>query len=200
MKSWRCSGYVEVVNGRIPVIAGTGSNNTADSIALSIAAEKLGVDGLLLVTPYYNKPTQRGLYAHYKAIADSVKIPIILYNVPSRTSVDLLPETVIELAKIPNIMALKEASGKPERCRQILDAVKPEFKVYSGNDGRSTTLWPTAATGHLRNVQVAPKATREIVADYLMGDTEKAKASQQYYNKLIDALFMETNPVPSKKP
>ena len=191
---------LEVVNGRIPVIAGTGSNNTADSIALSIAAEKLGVDGLLLVTPYYNKPTQRGLYAHYKAIADSVKIPIILYNVPSRTSVDLLPETVIELAKIPNIMALKEASGKPERCRQILDAVKPEFKVYSGNDGEIYDFMANGGNGVISVMSnVAPKATREIVADYLMGDTEKAKASQQYYHKLIDALFMETNPVPSKE-
>ncbi|MFB0918784.1 MAG: 4-hydroxy-tetrahydrodipicolinate synthase [Clostridiaceae bacterium] len=191
---------MDVVEGRVPVIAGTGSNNTADSIALSKAAEEIGVDGLLLVTPYYNKPSQRGLYAHFAAIANSVKIPIILYNVPGRTSVDLLPETVIELAKIDNIMALKEASGHPERCSQILPNVKDGFKVYSGNDNEIYDFMVNGGHGVISVLSnVAPEGTHNIVESYLNGDHTASENAQKYYDKLVAALFMETNPVPTKE-
>lgn len=191
---------LKVVQGRVPVIAGTGSNNTADSIALSQEAEKLGVDGLLLVTPYYNKPSQRGLYAHYKAIAESVKIPVILYNVPGRTSVDLLPETVVELAKIPNILGLKEASGKPQRCGQILAQVPEGFKIYSGNDNEIFDFLEEGGHGVISVLSnVTPKETHDLVAQYFAGNKEASKKLQEDLNPLIDVLFIETNPVPVKE-
>lgn len=191
---------LKVTDGRVPVIAGTGSNNTADSVVLSVEAEKLGVDGLLLVTPYYNKPSQRGLYAHYKAIASAVSIPVILYNVPGRTSVDLLPETVVELARIPNIRALKEASGHPERCGQIKPQVPEDFFIYSGNDGEIFDFMEQGGNGVISVLSnVAPKATHDLVQKYLDGDVEGARAMQAEYDPLIDHLFIETNPVPVKE-
>lgn len=191
---------LEVTKGRIPVIAGTGSNSTRDSISLSIEAEALGVDGLLLVAPYYNKPSQRGLYAHYKAISDEVGIPLILYNVPGRTSVDLLPETVIALSKLPNVLGLKEASGHPERARLILSQVKPEFRVYSGNDNEIFDFMENGGHGVISVLSnVAPRVAHDLVYDYLEGRVEKAKETQKKYDELIDALFMETNPVPAKE-
>ena len=191
---------LKTVNGRIPVIAGTGSNNTQDSIALSVAAQELGVDGLLLVTPYYNKPSQRGLLAHYKAIAEAVSIPIILYNVPGRTSVDLLPETVIELSFVPHIVALKEASGHPERCGQILAQAKVGFQVYSGNDNEIFDFMEQGGHGVISVLSnVAPRATHDIVAAYLAGDVDRSRALQAEYDRLIADLFIETNPVPVKE-
>lgn len=191
---------MKVVNGRVPVIAGTGSNNTADTVALSVAAEKLGVDGLLLVTPYYNKPSQRGLYAHYKAVNDAVSTPIILYNVPGRTSVDLFPETVIELAKLDNVKALKEASGHPERCGQILAQVPADFKVYSGNDNEIFAFMEQGGHGVISVLSnIAPRATHDIVARYLSGDVDGARALQAQYDDLIADIFIETNPVPVKE-
>ena len=191
---------LDVVKGRVPVIAGTGSNNTNEVISLSIDAEKLGVDGLLLVTPYYNKPSQRGLYAHYKAVADAVDLPIILYNVPGRTSVDLLPETVIELSKIHNIEALKEASGEPKRAEQILSQVKESFRVYSGNDNEIYDFMTMGAHGVISVLSnVAPKAVHEMVYDYVEGRQGKAMESQRKYDRLITSLFIETNPVPAKE-
>lgn len=191
---------LELVKGRVPVIAGTGSNSTSDAISLSIDAEKLGVDGLLLVTPYYNKPSQRGLYAHYKAIADAVDLPIILYNVPGRTSVDLLPETVIELSKIRNIEALKEASGEPKRAELILSQVKESFRVYSGNDNEIYDFMAMGAHGVISVLSnVVPKAVHEMVYDYVEGRPEKALEGQRKYDKLIASLFIETNPVPAKE-
>ena len=191
---------IKVVGGRVPVIAGTGNNNTADSITLSVEAEKLGADGLLLVTPYYNKPSQRGLYAHYQAIADAVTIPCILYNVPGRTSVDLLPETVIELAKVPNIRALKEASGHPERCGQIKAQVPADFFIYSGNDGEIFDFMAQGGNGVISVLSnVAPRATHDIVQKYVDGDVEGSRALQAEYDQLIDHLFIETNPVPVKE-
>lgn len=191
---------LDIVKGRVPVIAGTGSNSTSDVISLSIDAEKLGVDGLLLVTPYYNKPSQRGLYAHYKAVADAVNLPIILYNVPGRTSVDLLPETVIELSKIQNIEALKEASGEPQRAKKILSQVKESFRVYSGNDNEIYDFMLMGAHGVISVLSnVVPKVVHELVYDFVEGRREKALESQRKYDKLIDTLFIETNPVPAKE-
>ena len=191
---------LELVKGRVPVIAGTGSNSTSDAISLSIDAEKLGVDGLLLVTPYYNKPSQRGLYAHYKAVADAVNLPIILYNVPGRTSVDLLPETVIELSKIHNIEALKEASGEPQRAKKILSQVKESFRVYSGNDNEIYDFMLMGAHGVISVLSnVVPKAVHDLVYDYVEGRQEKAMESQKKYDRLIASHFIETNPVPAKE-
>jgi 4-hydroxy-tetrahydrodipicolinate synthase len=191
---------LDLVKGRVPVIAGTGSNSTSDTITLSVKAEKLGVDGLLLVTPYYNKPSQRGLYAHYKAVADAVKLPIILYNVPGRTSVDLLPETVVELSKIPNIEALKEASGDPQRAKKILSQVKESFRVYSGNDNEIYDFMLMGAHGVISVLSnVMPKEVHELVIDFVEGRREQALKSQRKYDKLIDTLFMDTNPVPVKE-
>ena len=191
---------VDLVKGRVPVIAGTGSNSTSDSISLSQEAEKLGVDGLLLVTPYYNKPSQRGLYAHYKAVADAVKLPIILYNVPGRTSVDLLPETVVKLSEIENIVGLKEASGEPDRAETILKEVKENFRVYSGNDNEICAFMERGAHGVISVLSnVVPKAVHEMVYDYVDGRIEKSLASQSNYEELTSALFMDTNPVPAKE-
>jgi len=191
---------LETAGGRVPVIAGTGSNNTLESIALSKEAEALGVDGLLLVTPYYNKPSQRGLYAHYKAISDEVGIPIILYNVPGRTSVDLLPETVIELSKLSNVMALKEASGHPERAKVILEKVKADFKVYSGNDNEIFDFLENGGHGVISVLSnVAPKVVHDLVSEYHAGNVVASSVLQLEHNELIDALFMETNPVPAKE-
>lgn len=191
---------VDLVKGRVPVIAGTGSNSTSDSISLSREAEKIGVDGLLLVTPYYNKPSQRGLYAHYKAVADAVKLPVILYNVPGRTSVDLLPETVVKLSEIENIVGLKEASGEPDRAATILKEVKENFRVYSGNDNEICAFMERGAHGVISVLSnVVPKAVHEMVYDYVDGRIEKSLASQSNYEELTSALFMDTNPVPAKE-
>ncbi|MFH5834787.1 4-hydroxy-tetrahydrodipicolinate synthase [Proteiniclasticum sp. C24MP] len=191
---------VDLVQGRVPVIAGTGSNCTSDTISLSVEAERIGVDGLLLVTPYYNKPSQRGLYAHYKAVADAVKLPVILYNVPGRTSVDLLPETVVKLAEISNIVGLKEASGEPDRAAVILQEVKENFRVYSGNDNEIYDFMAKGAHGVISVLSnVVPKAVHEMVYDYVEGRAEKSLASQRAYENLTSSLFMETNPVPAKE-
>lgn len=191
---------VDLVKGRVPVIAGTGSNSTSESISLSREAEKIGLDGLLLVTPYYNKPSQRGLYAHYKAVADAVKLPIILYNVPGRTSVDLLPETVVKLSEIENIVGLKEASGEPDRAATILKEVKENFRIYSGNDNEICAFMERGAHGVISVLSnVVPKAVHEMVYDYVDGRIEKSLASQSNYEELTSALFMDTNPVPAKE-
>lgn len=191
---------VDLVKGRVPVIAGTGSNCTSDTMALSVEAEKIGVDGLLLVTPYYNKPSQRGLYAHYKAVAGAVKIPVILYNVPGRTSVDLLPETVVKLSQIENIEALKEASGEPDRAAVILSQVKESFKVYSGNDNEICDFMAKGGHGVISVLSnVVPRAVHDMVHDYVAGREEASLEAQKKYDKLTASLFMETNPVPAKE-
>jgi len=162
---------MKVADGKVQIIAGTGSNNTLDSIALSIEAEKLGVHGLLLVTPYYNKPSQRGLYAHYKAIAEAVSIPIILYNVPGRTSVDLRPETVIELAKISNILGLKEASGDVARIRPLAEALPADFMIYAGNDGEIFDVLESGGHGVISVlVNIVPNEVHQITQDYFNGN------------------------------
>ena len=191
---------LKTVKGRVPVIAGTGTNSTSDSILLSKDAEALGADGLLVVTPYYNKPSQRGLYAHYEAIAEAVSLPVILYNVPGRTSVDLLPETVIALSKIPNILGLKEASGKPQRVEMLKGNVPEGFRIYTGNDPEIAEFMERGAHGVISVLSnVMPRLTHTLVSGSLEGKKEEARTLQKKAERLIEALFMETNPVPVKE-
>lgn len=190
---------VKVANGRVPIIAGTGGNNTADAVAMSKYAESVGADGLLLVTPYYNKTTQKGLIAHFSKIAESVNIPIILYNVPSRTGLNIEPETCLELSKIPNVVAIKEASGNVSQVAKIANLCNDELTIYSGNDDQ---ILPILSLGGLGVISVLsnvyPKFVHEMVMDYLTGNWQKATASQIYSLPLINALFSEVNPIPIK--
>ncbi len=190
---------VKIVNNRVPVIAGTGGNNTKDVITMSKYAESVGIDALLIVTPYYNKTTQAGLVSHYSKIAQSVHLPIILYNVPSRTGVNIEPETFYELAKIPNIVAAKEASGNISQVAKIANLCSDELTIYSGNDDQ---ILPVLSLGGLGVISVLsniyPKFVHEMVMDYLTGNWQKATASQIYALPLINALFCEVNPIPIK--
>lgn len=189
---------VEVANGRTQIIAGTGTNDTATSIELSHYAKEVGADGLLLVVPYYNKPTQRGLYAHYEAIASAVDLPIILYNVPSRTGTNLLPETVLELSKIKNIQAIKEASADISQIAKVIELVPKHFKVYSGNDDQ---IFPVLALGGVGVISVTanliPRVIHDQVINYLNGDQSVIKEALNL-RALHNALFVESNPVPTK--
>ncbi len=190
---------VEIINGRIPVIAGTGSNDTAYAIQLCQYAENVGVDALLLVTPYYNKTTQKGLVAHYTAIADSVNIPIILYNVPGRTGLNILPSTVAQLAKHPNIKGVKEASGNISQVAEIARLVPDDFSIYSGNDDMVVPLMSLKGSGVISVVaNIAPKDTHDMVQKFLDGDLKGSCELQLKMKALIDALFIEVNPIPVK--
>jgi len=190
---------VEIVNGRIPVIAGTGSNNTEEAIELTNFAKEAGCDAALLITPYYNKPTQKGLYLHYKKIAESVDIPIILYNVPSRTGISISPEIVAELSKIKNIIGIKEASGSIEQVYKIISLVEDNFIVLSGDD--SLTL-PIISVGGKGVVSVAanvvPKDMADMVKFAIDGEIEKARKIHYKLFSLFKVLFIETNPIPVK--
>lgn len=190
---------VKIANGRVPIIAGTGGNNTADVINLSKYAESVGADGLLLVTPYYNKTTQKGLIAHFSEIAKNVSIPIILYNVPSRTGINIEPETCLELSKISNIVGIKEASGNISQVSKIANLCKDNLTIYSGNDDQ---IMPILSLGGLGVISVLsniyPKYVHNLVMDYLTGNWQKATASQIYAIPLINALFSEVNPIPIK--
>ena len=190
---------VKIANGRVPIIAGTGGNNTADVINLSKYAESVGADGLLLVTPYYNKTTQKGLIAHFSEIAKNVSIPIILYNVPSRTGINIEPETCLELSKISNIVGIKEASGNISQVSKITNLCKDNLAIYSGNDDQ---IMPILSLGGLGVISVLsniyPKYVHNLVMDYLTGNWQKATASQIYAIPLISALFSEVNPIPIK--
>ncbi len=190
---------VEKINGRIPVIAGTGSNCTSHSIELSKYAEKVGADGLLIITPYYNKSTQKGLLAHFKAIADEVNIPIIVYNVPGRTGVNILPSTLAELAKHPNIAGVKEASGNISQVAEIARLVPDDFYIYSGNDDMVVPLMSLKGDGVISVVaNIAPKDTHDMVYKFIDGNIEDACKLQLEMKPLIDALFIEVNPIPVK--
>lgn len=191
---------VEKVDGRVPLIAGTGSNHTTDVIEMSKFAENAGADGLLLVTPYYNKTSQRGMLQHYLAVADAVGIPIILYNVPGRTGLNLLPETVFELAKHPNIKGVKEASGDMSQVAEIARVCPKDFFIYSGNDDQIVPLLSLGGHGVISVVaNILPKETHDIVMNYLNGDVEKAREQQLSLLNLIHTLFIEPNPIPVKK-
>ncbi len=190
---------VKKVAGRVPVIAGTGTNDTQHCINLSQGAEKLGADALLLVTPYYNKTTQRGLIAHYTKIANSVKLPIILYNVPSRTGLNIAPETLKELSKVENIVAVKEASGNISQVAKIAQLCGDDMTIYSGNDDQIVPLLSLGGKGVISVLSnVAPKQTHDMVASYLAGDVNTACKLQLEAIELVDALFIEVNPIPVK--
>ncbi|MCC0645578.1 4-hydroxy-tetrahydrodipicolinate synthase [Clostridioides sp. ZZV13-5731] len=190
---------VEKVNKRIPVIAGTGSNNTMLSVHMSQEAEKLGVDGLLIITPYYNKTNEKGLKLHFETIAKSVKLPIILYNVPGRTKVNIKPSVVAELAKIDNIVAVKEASGDLAQVAEIAKLVPKDFAIYSGNDDTILPLLSLGGSGVISVLaNICPKETHDLVTKFFEGDIEGSKKLQLDMDALIAALFIEVNPVPVK--
>lgn len=192
---------VEKVDGRIPVVAGTGSNCTETAIYLSTEAEKYGVDGLLLVSPYYNKATQNGLYAHFKAIAESVKVPVILYNVPSRTGCNILPETVVRLCKdVDNILGVKEASGNISQIAHLAAISHGCVDIYSGNDDQIVPIMALGGVGVISVLSnVAPRQTHEICRKFLDGDVEGSRKMQLAAMDLCNALFCEVNPIPVKK-
>lgn len=191
---------VDTVAGRIPVIAGTGSNCTETAVYLSREAEKYGVDGLLVVTPYYNKATQKGLFAHFKKIADSVKTPVILYNVPGRTGCNILPETVVKLCtEVENIVGIKEASGNISQAARLMSLAKGRVDMYSGNDDQIIPLLSLGGKGVISVMSnVAPKETHDICAKYFAGDMEGSREIQLRAIELCDALFCEVNPIPVK--
>ena len=190
----------KVVGGRIPVIAGTGSNSTKEAVYMSQAAEKAGASGLLLVTPYYNKATQNGLIAHYKMIADSVKVPILLYHIPSRTGVTMKPETIVKLCKeVPNIVGVKEASGNFSAMAEMMNLADGCIDLYSGNDDQVVPLLSLGGKGVISVLSnVAPRQTHEMCASFLSGDVKKSCQMQLEAIPLINALFCEVNPIPVK--
>lgn len=189
----------EVAAGRAPIIAGAGSNDTAHCIELAQGCEKAGADAVLLVTPYYNKATQKGLILHYTAIANSINIPIILYNVPGRTGCNIAPKTVAELAKVKNIVAVKEASGNLSQVAEIAALVGPDFDIYSGNDDQILPVLSLGGKGVISVLSnVAPKQTHDMVMNFLNGDVKAATKLQLDAIELISALFCEVNPIPVK--
>lgn len=190
---------VKVINGRIPVIAGTGANSTAEAITLTQAAKSAGADACLLVTPYYNKPNQRGLIAHYSKIAESVDIPQILYNVPGRTACDMLPETIHTLSQIPNIVGVKEATGDVQRGKEIMRLCDENFAVYSGDDATSLELILAGAVGSISvTANVVPGQLHEMCSLGLAGNADEARAVNARIAKLHELLFLEANPIPVK--
>ena len=191
---------VEKVNHRVPVIAGTGSNATDTAIYLSTEAEKYGADALLLVTPYYNKATQKGVKLHFSKIAESVKLPIILYNVPSRTGCNLQPETIVWLAEhVENIVGVKEASGNISQVAKLMSLAKGNVELYSGNDDQIVPIMALGGSGVISVLSnVAPELAHDIATTYLEGDVKKSCKLQLQAIELIDALFCEVNPIPVK--
>ena len=190
---------VDQAAGRMPVIAGTGANSTSEAIDLTRCAMQAGVDACLLVTPYYNKPTQEGLYLHYKAVAEAVPVPQILYNVPGRTACDMLSATVIRLADIPNIVGIKEATGDISRAKEILDACGDKIDLYSGDDATALDCILAGAKGDISvTANVAPKAMHEMCAAALAGDEARARQINEPLLGLHENLFLEANPIPVK--
>ncbi len=190
---------VEHAAGRIPVIAGTGANSTSEAIELTRCAQEAGVDACLLVTPYYNKPTQEGLYQHHKAVADAVAVPQILYNVPGRTAVDMLPDTVVRLAEISNIVGIKEATGDMGRARELIDRCGDKIDVYSGDDSTAVDLILLGGKGDISvTANVAPKQMHEMCAAALAGDEATAREINGQLMPLHTNLFLESNPIPVK--
>lgn len=191
---------VDVVGGRIPVIAGTGSNSTKCAIEMSKYAESVGVDAVLVVTPYYNKTTQKGLIEHYKNIANSINIPIILYNVPSRTGINIEPNTAFELSKINNIVGIKEASGNISQIAKIANLCKDNLYIYSGNDDQIIPVLSLGGMGVISVLSnIAPKDVHDMTNYYFEGSTKEALKLQLKSLKLIACLFSEVNPIPIKE-
>lgn len=190
---------VKVANKRVPIIAGTGGNNTKEAVLLSKYAEKVGADALLIVTPYYNKTTQKGLIFHYKEIAQNTSLPIILYNVPSRTGLNIEPNTCLELSKISNIVAIKEASGNISQVAKIANSCRDNLTIYSGNDDQTVPILSLGGLGVISVLSnIFPKFVHNMVYDYLCGNWQKSCASQLYSLPLTNALFSEVNPIPVK--
>ena len=193
------SRVVQTAGGRIPVIAGTGANATSEAIELTTAARDSGADACLLVTPYYNKPTQEGLFRHYEAIAAAVDIPQILYNVPGRTACDMLPETVKRLSEIKQIVAIKEATGNISRAVEILELCGPDMVVYSGDDATACDLMLNGAQGTISvTANVAPAKMALLCKAAVAGEAEEANALNEPLIGLHDSLFLESNPIPVK--
>lgn len=191
---------VKTVNNRIPVIAGSGKNNTSEAIEVSKKCEELGVDGLLIVTPYYNKATQKGLINYYKTIAENVKLPIILYNVPSRTGVNIEPTTVLELSQIENIVGLKEASGNISQIAKICNICDDKFYIYSGNDDQIVPILALGGKGVISVIaNIVPKDTHDIVELFLNNKIKESRELQFNMMDLIASMFCEVSPVPVKK-
>lgn len=190
---------VDKISGAIPVVAGTGANSTAEALELTAAAHRIGADACLLVTPYYNKPSQEGLYQHYKLIAEAVPIPQLLYNVPGRTGVDLLPETIARLADIENIVGIKEATGDLERGRQVLEICAGRMTVYSGDDATAAELMLMGARGDISvTANVAPALVAELCALAMAGKEAEARALNDRLQPLNAAMFLQSNPIPVK--
>jgi 4-hydroxy-tetrahydrodipicolinate synthase len=190
---------VGAVNGRVPVIAGTGANSTDETIMITSGARKAKADGVLLVAPYYNKPTQEGLYRHYKTVAEAVKIPVILYNVPGRTAVNILPSTVARLADIRNIVAIKEATGDMKQVSEVIRLCGDRITVLSGDDFTTLPLLALGGKGVISvTANIMPKAVSEMCARWEKGDLEGARELHYKIEPLNSAMFIETNPIPVK--
>jgi len=190
---------VEMAAGRIPVIAGTGANSTREAIILTRCAMEAGVEACLLITPYYNKPTQEGLYLHFRAVAEAVPVPLILYNVPSRTACDMLPETVERLSMISNIVGIKEATGNMERAREIMDRCGDRLDVYSGDDATAMELMLSGGKGNISvTANVAPADMHDLCVAALAGDRARAEQINRRLELLNRALFVQSNPIPVK--
>ncbi|WP_341328543.1 4-hydroxy-tetrahydrodipicolinate synthase [Methylotuvimicrobium sp. KM2] len=190
---------VDYAGGRIPIIAGTGANSTTEAIELTSRAKEVGADACLLVTPYYNKPTQEGLYLHFKVVAEAVDIPQILYNVPGRTACDMLPETVARLSVIDNIVGIKEASGKLERVKQLRDLCGEKFALYTGDDATSCEFCLLGGNGTITVTgNVAPRLVHEMITAAIDGDRETALAIDAKLTGLHKQLFIQSNPIPVK--
>lgn len=191
---------VDVINKRIPVIAGTGSNETRQAIEMSVFAQEVGADAVLVMNPYYNKSTQRGIIAHFKAVANSIKIPIIVYNVPSRTGLNITVDTMVELAKIENIVAVKEASGDISQVAEIARLIPDDFAIYSGNDDQVVPLLSLGGKGVISvSANIIPKDLHDMVLYYLDGKVKESLDCQLKMNGLNKALFIEANPIPIKE-
>jgi len=190
---------VETINGRVPLIAGTGSNNTKTAVELSKYAERVGADAVLVVTPYYNKTTQKGLIEHYNAIANSITIPVIIYNVPSRTGVNILPDTVKKLSETENIVGIKEASNNFSQIAELISKLPKNFSVFSGNDDTIVPLLSLGGAGVISVLSnIYPKAVHNMCKAYFNGDVKYAKDLQLKYTNIIKLLFKEVNPMPIK--
>lgn len=190
---------VKEVKGRVPVIAGAGSNSTVEAISLAAHAKKVGADAALVITPYYNKPTQEGLYLHFTEVAKKVAIPIVMYNVPGRTGVNMLPPTVARLSKIKNIVGIKEATGDLKQVSEVLEFSEAGFTILSGDDFTTLTQLSIGATGAISvTSNVAPKDMNDMIVSYLDGDHNQARQLHYKLMPLARAMFFETNPVPAK--
>ena len=190
---------IELANGRISVVAGTGSNSTEETLHQTKEAESLGADACLLVTPYYNRPTQEGLYAHFKKVAETTSVPLVLYNVPGRTGCDLLPETIGRLSSIEGIVGIKEASGKIERVSEIRSASASDFFILSGEDALTLEMMNNGAVGTISvTANVLPKAMAEFCDSFLSGNVKRASAIDEVLQSVHEILFIESNPTPAK--